>query len=125
MPTDEDDPRRFGYSRDRRGDCVQVVVALVVTPEGLPLAYEMLPGNTADKTTLRDLLATIRRRFGAAAERIWIIDRGIPTEEILTELRAARLRGALSRRHAEGPAHPLRSRARRTAVAGSASAVAR
>lgn len=88
VPPDETDPRRFGYSRDKRGDCVQVVIALVVTPEGLPLAYEMLPGNTADKTTLRGMLATIRRRYGAA-ERIWIMDRGIPTEEILTELRAA------------------------------------
>ncbi len=88
VPAAEDDPRRFGYSRDRRGDCVQVVVALVVTPEGLPLAYEMLPGNTADKTTLRGMLATIRRRFGAA-ERIWVMDRGIPTEDILVELRAA------------------------------------
>ncbi len=88
VPADENDPRRFGYSRDRRGDCVQVVVALVVTPEGLPLAYEMFPGNTADKTTLRGMLKTIRRRYGAA-ERIWIMDRGIPTEEILTELRAA------------------------------------
>ena len=88
VPTDEDDPRRFGYSRDKRSDCVQVVVALVVTPEGLPLAYEMFPGNTADKTTLRGMLATIRRRYGEA-ERIWIMDRGIPTEEILTELRAA------------------------------------
>ena len=88
VPADETDPRRFGYSRDRRGDCVQVVVALAVTPEGLPLAYEMLPGNTADKTTLRGMLATIRRRFGAA-ERIWVMDRGIPTEEILGELRAA------------------------------------
>jgi transposase len=88
VPAEATDPRRFGYSRDRRGDCVQVVVALVVTPEGLPLAYEMLPGNTTDKTTLREMLATIRRRFGAA-ERIWIMDRGIPTEEILGELRAA------------------------------------
>lgn len=88
VPTGENDPRRFGYSRDKRGDCVQVVVALVVTPEGLPLAYEMFPGNTADKTTLRGMLATIRRRYGAA-ERIWIMDRGIPTEEILTELRTA------------------------------------
>ena len=87
VPDGESDPRRFGYSRDRRGDCVQVVIALVVTPEGLPLAYEMLPGNTADKTTLRSMLATIRRRFGAA-ERIWIMDRGIPTEEVLAELRA-------------------------------------
>lgn len=85
VPADENDPRRFGYSRDKRGDCVQVVVALVVTPEGLPLAYEMLPGNTADKTTLRDMLATIRRRYGQA-ERIWVMDRGIPTEEVLAEL---------------------------------------
>ncbi|MGH9817325.1 MAG: IS1634 family transposase [Candidatus Acidiferrales bacterium] len=85
-PEDEHDPRRFGYSRDRRRDCVQVVVALVVTPEGFPLAYEMMPGNTADKTTLREMLATIQRRFGAA-QRIWIMDRGIPTEEILGELR--------------------------------------
>ena len=88
VPTDEADPRRFGYSRDKRGDCVQVVVALVVTPEGLPLAYEMLPGNTADKTTLRDMLATIQRRYGQA-ERIWVMDRGIPTEEVLAELRTA------------------------------------
>ena len=88
VPADQDDPRRFGYSRDKRGDCVQVVVALVVTPEGLPLAYEMLPGDTADKTTLRDMLATIQRRYGKA-ERIWVMDRGIPTEEVLAELRAA------------------------------------
>lgn len=88
VPTDENDPRRFGYSRDKRSDCVQVVIALVVTPEGLPLAYEMFPGNTADKTTLRGMLKKIRRRFGAA-ERIWVMDRGIPTEEILAELRHA------------------------------------
>ena len=87
VPDDETDPRRFGYSRDKRSDCVQVVVALVVTPEGLPLAYEMFPGNTTDKTTLRGMLATIRRRYGKA-ERIWVMDRGIPTEEILAELRA-------------------------------------
>lgn len=87
VPEDENDPRRFGYSRDKRGDCVQVVVALVVTPEGLPLAYEMLPGNTADKTTLRAMLAKIRARFGAA-ERLWVMDRGVPTEEILGELRS-------------------------------------
>ena len=88
VPEDEEDPRRFGYSRDKRGDCVQVVVALVVTPEGLPLAYEMFPGNTADKTTLRGMIETIQRRFGKA-ERIWVMDRGIPTEDVLTELRAA------------------------------------
>lgn len=86
VPDNESDPRRFGYSRDKRGDCVQVIVALVVTPEGLPLAYEMLPGNTADKTTLRDMLKRIQDRYGAA-ERIWVMDRGIPTEAVLEELR--------------------------------------
>ena len=48
--------RRLGYSRDKRSDCVQVVIALIVTPDGLPLAYEVMPGNTSDKTTLRDFL---------------------------------------------------------------------
>lgn len=86
VPEDEKDPRRFGYSRDKRSDCVQVIVALVVTPEGLPLAYEMFPGNTADKTTLRDMLAFIQKRYGQA-ERIWVMDRGIPTEAVLEELR--------------------------------------
>jgi len=86
VPEDEKDPRRFGYSRDQRSDCVQVIVALVVTPEGLPLAYEMFPGNTADKTTLRDLLQLIQKRYGSA-ERIWVMDRGIPTEAVLAELR--------------------------------------
>jgi transposase len=86
VPADETDSRRFGYSRDKRSDCVQVIVALVVTPEGLPLAYEMFPGNTADKTTLRDMLALIQKRYGQA-ERIWVMDRGIPTEAVLAELR--------------------------------------
>ena len=86
VPAEETDPRRFGYSRDKRSDCVQVVVALVVTPEGLPLAYEMFPGNTADKTTLRGMLALIQKRYGSA-ERIWVMDRGIPTEAVLAELR--------------------------------------
>jgi transposase len=86
VPAEETDPRRFGYSRDKRSDCVQVIVALVVTPEGLPLAYEMFPGNTADKTTLRDMLKLIQQRHGQA-ERIWVMDRGIPTEAVLAELR--------------------------------------
>lgn len=85
-PMTPEDPRRFGYSRDKRGDCVQVVIALVVTPEGLPLAYEMLPGNTADKTTLRWMLDKVQTRFGKA-ERVWVMDRGIPTEEVLEQLR--------------------------------------
>ncbi|MEO7413081.1 MAG: IS1634 family transposase, partial [Opitutaceae bacterium] len=72
VPPNESDPRRFGYSRDKRSDCVQVVVALVVTPAGLPLAYEMFPDHTADQTTLRGILDTIHRCYGAA-ERIWVM----------------------------------------------------
>src|ERR1700730_16880212 len=87
-PFAESDKRRHGYSRDHRPDCVQVVIALVVTPEGLPLAYEVLPGNTADNTTLRDFLARIERQYGKA-RRIWLMDRGIPTEAVLAEMRAA------------------------------------
>jgi hypothetical protein len=79
--------RRYGYSRDRRPDCVQVVIALIVTPEGFPLAYEVLPGNTADNTTLPAFLAQIEARYGQA-RRIWVMDRGIPTEGHLAALRA-------------------------------------
>src|SRR5262245_29606108 len=105
-PLPEGDKRRFGYSRDRRSDCVQVVIALVVTPEGLPLAYEVLAGNTQDKATLRDFLARIERQYGKA-RRIWVMDRGIPTEEVLQEMRA-RSTGAVPGRHAEGSSHPIR-----------------
>ena len=87
-PEDENDKRRYGHSRDKRGDCVQVVLALIVTPEGFPLAYEVLPGNTADKTTLRMFLQKIETQYGKA-QRVWVMDRGIPTEEVLEEMRAA------------------------------------
>jgi transposase len=87
-PFPEGDKRRHGYSRDHRPDCVQVVIALVVTPEGLPLAYEVLPGNTADNGTLRGFLDRIERQYGKA-RRIWLMDRGVPTEEVLAEMRAA------------------------------------
>ena len=87
-PFPEGDKRRFGYSRDHRPDCVQVVIALVVTPDGLPIAYEVLSGNTSDKTTLRDFLARIERQYGKA-RRTWLMDRGIPTEEVLSEMREA------------------------------------
>ena len=87
-PFPEDDKRRFGHSRDHRSDCVQVVIALVVTPEGLPLAYEVLSGNTRDCTTLRDFLAKIEGQYGKA-RRVWLMDRGIPTEEVLAEMRQA------------------------------------
>jgi hypothetical protein len=78
--------RRFGYSRDKRSDCVQVVIALVVTPEGFPLAYEVMEGNTSDKRTLPGFLQKIEQQYGRA-ERIWIMDRGIPTEEVLASMR--------------------------------------
>jgi transposase len=85
-PLGEDDKRRHGYSRDHRFDCVQIVIALIVTPEGLPLAYEVLPGNTNDSTTLRTFLAKIEHQYGKA-QRIWCMDRGIPTEAVLAEMR--------------------------------------
>jgi hypothetical protein len=87
-PFPEGDKRQYGYSRDKRSDCVQVVIALVVTPEGFPLAYEVMAGNTADKTTLRGFLKKIEELYGKA-ERVWVMDRGIPTEEVLAEMRAS------------------------------------
>ena len=87
-PDPEHTKKRFGYSRDKRSDCVQVVIALVVTPEGFPLAYEVLAGNTSDKTTLRGFLKKIEDQYGKA-QRIWVMDRGIPTEEVLAEMRAS------------------------------------
>ena len=84
----EGDKRRHGYSRDKRPDCPQVVIALVVTPDGLPLAYEVLPGNTADSKTLRMFLAKIEQQYGRA-RRVWVMDRGIPTEAVLAEMRGS------------------------------------
>jgi len=78
---------QHGYSRDHRFDCRQVVIALVVTPEGFPLAYEVMEGNTSDRTTLRGFLAKIEAQYGRA-RRVWLMDRGIPTEEVLQEMRA-------------------------------------
>jgi transposase len=67
---------------------VQVVIALIVTPEGFPLAYEVMAGNTSDKTTLADFLRKIETQDGKS-ERIWLMDRGIPTEETLATMRQA------------------------------------
>ena len=86
-PFDEEDKRRYGYSRDHRPDCVQVVIALIVTPEGFPLTYEVLAGNTADSTTLPQFLERIEQLYGKA-RRIWVTDRGIPTEAHLEQMRA-------------------------------------
>jgi transposase len=77
-----------GYSRDGRPDCLQLVIALVVTTDGFPLAYEVMDGNTSDKTTLQGFLAKIESMYGKA-ERVWVMDRGIPTEAVLKEMREA------------------------------------
>ena len=80
--------RKYGYSRDKRPDCVQVVIALIVTPQGFPLAYEVLPGNTSDNSTLEDFLKKIEDQYGQA-NRVWVMDRGIPTEVSLAAMRNA------------------------------------
>ena len=85
-PENADGLKRFGYSRDKRSDCVQVVIALIVTPEGFPVAYEVMPGNTSDKTTLPEFLKKIETQYGKM-NRLWIMDRGIPTEDALEQMR--------------------------------------
>jgi len=87
-PFGEADKRKFGYSRDKRPDCVQVVIGLIVTPEGFPLGYEVMPGNTSDKTTLAAFLNQIEAQYGKA-QRTWIMDRGIPTKKDLEAMRAS------------------------------------
>ena len=87
-PFGDEDKRKFGHSRDKRSDCVQVVIALVVTPEGFPLAYEVMAGNTSDKKTLGEFLRKIEEQYGKA-RRIWVMDRGIPTEKVLAQMRAS------------------------------------
>jgi transposase len=77
---------RRGYSRDGRPDCVQLVIALVITPDGFPLAYEVMNGNTSERTTLRRFLKKIESTYGKA-RRVWVMDRGIPSEAILAEMR--------------------------------------
>ena len=77
-----------GYSRDSRPDCKQVCIGLVVTRCGLPLGYEVFAGNRHDSTTLQEIVETMERRYGKA-QRIWVMDRGIPTEEVLAEMRAS------------------------------------
>lgn len=77
-----------GYSRDGRPGCLQLVIALVVTTDGFPLAYEVMDGNTPDKTTLKGFLAKIESMYGKA-ERVWVMDRGVPTEAVLREMREA------------------------------------
>lgn len=81
-----EDLRQYGYSRDKRSDCRQVVIALIVTPEGFPLSYEVMAGNTRDSKTLSGFLERIEKRYGRA-NRIWVMDRGVPTEQSLEQMR--------------------------------------
>jgi hypothetical protein len=83
---EEIEKAKRGYSRDHRPDCLQVIIALVITPEGFPLAYEVMDGNTSDRTTLRGFLGHIEKTYGQA-RRVWVMDRGIPTEALLAEMR--------------------------------------
>lgn len=75
-----------GYSRDHRPDCKQLVIALMVNPEGFPLSYEVFNGNRADVTTLEAMVRLIERKYGHA-RRVWVFDRGIVSEENLALLR--------------------------------------
>ncbi|MFC1601868.1 IS1634 family transposase [Candidatus Sumerlaeota bacterium] len=75
-----------GYSRDKRPDCVQVCIGLVVTPEGLPLAYEVFDGNRTDVTTVEQIVETMRAKYGHE-RRTWVMDRGMVSEDNLDELR--------------------------------------
>jgi transposase len=75
-----------GYSRDQRGDCKQVCIGLVCTPEGLPLNFEVFAGNRTDVTTVQDIVKKMEERFGQA-ERIWVMDRGMVSEANIAFLR--------------------------------------
>jgi transposase len=117
---EETDKRQFGYSRDKRPDCVQVVIALIITPEGFPLAYEVLPGNTSDKTTLRAFLRKIEEQYGKA-ERVWLMDRGVPTEEVFERDALKRSADLLPGRNSKGSAEQTGSRSIGTTLAERAS----
>jgi len=77
---------RRGYSRDHRGDCEQMVIALIVNSEGFPFSYETFDGNRADVSTMEAILRMVERKYGKA-RRIWVMDRGIVSEENLAAIR--------------------------------------
>ncbi len=87
---EECDKAKHGYSRDSRPDRVQVVIALIVTPDGFPLAYEVMDGNTSEQKTLQPFLDRIEKAYGQA-RRVWVMDRGIPTEATLTKMRERKI----------------------------------
>lgn len=75
-----------GYSRDQRGDCKQVCIALVVSRCGMPVGYEVFAGNTADVTTVKGIVELMESRYGKS-DRIWVMDRGMTSEDNLEFLR--------------------------------------
>src|SRR5262245_30908193 len=91
---------RRGYSRDHRPDCKQIVVALVVTQDGFPLAHEVFPGNMQDVETVRGIVETIERRFGVT-QRVWVMDRGMISDENLKFLGEAGRRYIIGTRRSE------------------------
>jgi len=76
---EDNEQAQRGYSRDQRGDCKQVCIGLVCTPEGLPLSFETFAGNRADVTTVEHIVKTMEEKYGVA-ERIWVMDRGMVSE---------------------------------------------
>jgi len=80
-----------GYSRDQRGDCKQVCIGLVVSRCGMPLGYEVFAGNTADVTTVQEIVTTMEERYGKS-DRVWVMDRGMVSEENIEFLRAGQRR---------------------------------
>jgi transposase len=97
---EHNDLAKRGYSRDHRSDCKQIVLALVVTREGFPLAHQTLAGNTRDLQTVRHIITNIETRFGQS-QRIWVMDRGMISEDTLAFLNEPGRRYLLStRRHA-------------------------
>ncbi len=97
---EENDLARRGYSRDHRGDCKQIVLALVVTREGFPLAHLTLAGNTRDLQTVKTIVTTIEARFGKS-QRVWVMDRGMISEDTLKFLGRSGRRYLLATRSGE------------------------
>ncbi len=84
--TDSNPKALRGYSRDSRPDCEQVCIGLVVTPEQLPLAFEVFAGNRTDVTTIEEIFDLMEATYGRA-RRVWVMDRGVVSEENLEKLR--------------------------------------
>jgi hypothetical protein len=97
---EENDLARRGYSRDHRSDCKQIVLALVVTRDGFPLAHQTLAGNTQDLQTVEGIVTAIETRFGRS-QRVWVMDRGMISEETLRFLSQPGRRHLLATRRGE------------------------